>query len=327
MKVVITGGGGFLGLRLARALLARGALTGPDGAQREITRLALLDTAFPTELPRDARLEAVSGDLADGATLARVATPDTACAFHLAAVVSGGAEADFDLGMRVNLRGTELLLEQLRRCARPPRVVFASSVAAFGGELPAVLDDATTPNPQTSYGTQKVIGEYLINDYSRKGFIDGRSLRLPTVVVRPGKPNAAASSFASAVIREPLNGVVAGCPVPLDTGVWLLSPRRVVEAFVHAHELPAASWGVKRVLNLPGITVTVRAMVEALRRLYGERVAQRVVHEPEARIEAIVRTWPVRFATPRALALGFRADPDIDTVIRDYVADEKIQVA
>jgi D-erythronate 2-dehydrogenase len=327
MKVVVTGGGGFLGLRLAKALLARGKLTAPDGAQRDIGKLVLLDTAFPPGLPRDARLEAVSGDVSDAATLARVVTPDTASAFHLAAVVSGGAEADFDLGMRVNLKGTERLLEQLRKCAQPPRVVFASSVAAFGGELPAVLDDATTPNPQTSYGTQKVIGEYLVEDYSRKGFIDGRALRLPTVVVRPGKPNAAASSFASAVIREPLNGVACACPVPLETGVWLLSPRCVVEAFVHAHELPAASWGTKRVLNLPGITVTVRTMLEALGRLHGEHVAQRVSYQPDARVEAIVRTWPARFATPRALSLGFRADPDIDTVIRDYVADENIRVA
>lgn len=326
MKIVITGGGGFLGLRLARALLARGALTGPQGGQREITKLVLLDTTFPADLPLDARLEAVRGDIADAAMLGRVVTPDTACAFHLAAVVSGGAEADFDLGMRVNLKGTELLLERLRGCAQPPRVVFASSVAAFGGELPAVLDDATTPNPQTSYGAQKVIGEYLVSDYSRKGFIDGRSLRLPTVVVRPGKPNAAASSFASSVIREPLNGAAAACPVALETGVWLLSPRRVVEAFVHAHELPAASWGVQRVLNLPGITVTVSSMVEALRRLYGDQVARRVVHEPEARIEAIVRTWPARFVTARARALGFRADADIDTVIRDYVDDEKIKI-
>jgi nucleoside-diphosphate-sugar epimerase len=327
MRVVITGGGGFLGLRLAKALLARGALTAPDGAARDIGKLLLLDTAFPSDLPRDPRLEIVSGDVSDAATLARAVTPDTASVFHLAAVVSGGAEADFDLGMRVNLKGTELLLERMRCCARPPRLVFASSVAAFGGELPPVLDDATTPNPQTSYGTQKVIGEYLASDYSRKGYIDGRSLRLPTVVVRPGKPNAAASSFASAVIREPLNGVACACPVALETGVWLLSPRRVVEAFVHAHELPAASWGTKRVLNLPGITVTVRAMVEALGRLYGERVARRVSYESDARVEAIVRTWPARIETPRALSLGFRADPDIDTVIRDYVADENIRVA
>ena len=327
MKVVITGGGGFLGSRLARALLARGKLTAPDGTERQISRVVLLDTAFPAAMPRDARLETVSGDVAERAVIESVVAPDTGSVFHLAAVVSGGAEADFDLGMRVNLEGTQLLLERMRKCARPPRMVFASSVAAFGGELPPVLDDSTTPTPQTSYGTQKVASEYLISDYSRKGFLDGRSLRLPTIVVRPGKPNAAASSFASGILREPLNGVVSECPVEAETGVWLLSPRRVIEAFVHAHELPAAAWGTRRVLNLPGITASVAEMIEAMGRVAGPAAARRVVWKPDARIQAIVRTWPARFETPRALAMGFRADPDVETVIRDYIADEGIKPA
>jgi nucleoside-diphosphate-sugar epimerase len=323
MRVVITGGGGFLGLRLAKSLLARGKLTAAGGA-REIARIVLLDGAYPAQMPKDPRLEVVTGDISDAATVSRVVTPDTASVFHLAAVVSGAAEADFDLGMRVNLEGTRLLLERMRRCSQPPRLVFTSSVAAFGGELPAVLDDSTTPNPQTSYGTQKVIGEYLVTDYSRKGFIDGRSLRLPTIVVRPGKPNAAASSFASGILREPLNGVTCECPVAPDTGVWLLSPKRVVEAFVHAHELPADAWGTRRVLNLPGITVSVAKMIETMGRIAGAATAKRVAWKADARIQAIVRTWPVNFETPRALAMGFRADPDIATVIRDYIADENI---
>jgi len=327
MRVVITGGGGFLGSRLARALLARGRLTAPDGIEQQISRIVLLDTAFPAAMPEDARLETVSGDVAERAVIERVITPDTGSVFHLAAVVSGGAEADFDLGMRVNLEGTQLLLERMRKCARPPRLVFTSSVAAFGGELPPVLDDSTTPTPQTSYGTQKVASEYLISDYSRKGFLDGRSLRLPTIVVRPGKPNAAASSFASGILREPLNGVVSECPVGAETGVWLLSPRRVIEAFVHAHELPAAAWGTRRALNLPGITASVAEMIEAMGRVAGPAAARRVVWKPDARIQAIVRTWPARFETPRALAMGFRADPDVETVIRDYIADEGIKVA
>lgn len=324
MRVVITGGGGFLGLKLARALLARGKLSFADGAERPIDKLVLLDGVFPERMPQDPRLEAVRGDVADPVTVARVITPDTASLFHLAAIVSGGAEADFDLGMRVNLEGTRLVLERLRQCARAPRVVFASSVAAFGGDLPAVLDDAIAAAPQTSYGTQKVIGEYLLSDFSRKGFVDGRSLRLPTIVVRPGKPNAAASSFASSILREPLNGVTCDCPVDPDTGVWLLSPRRVVEAFIHAHELAASAWGWKRVLNLPGISVSIAQMLDALAGVAGENVARRVQWRPDDRIRAIVRTWPVRFETPRALALGFRADPDVATVIRDYIADENI---
>jgi nucleoside-diphosphate-sugar epimerase len=327
MKIVITGGGGFLGFKLAKALLARGRLTGPDGREQEIAKIVLLDGAFPAALPKDARLEAVAGDVSDASTVARVVTPDTASLFHLAAVVSGAAEADFDLGMRVNFEGTRLLVAQLRQCARPPRVVFASSVAAFGGDLPAVLDDGTIANPQTSYGTQKVIGEYLISDYSRKGFLSGCSLRLPTIVVRPGKPNAAASSFASGIIREPLNGVVSECPVAPETGVWLLSPKRVTEAFIHAHELPASAWGTRRVLNLPGITVSVADMVAAMGRVAGRQVMERVRYVEDERIRAIVRTWPARFETPRAAALGFQRDPDIETVIRDYIADENIRVA
>lgn len=326
MKVVITGGGGFLGLRLARALLARGELTSPEGEARALSAVTLLDIAFPPGLPRDARLQTVVGDVSDRHAITRAVAPDTAAVFHLAAVVSGAAEADFDLGMRANLEGTQLLLEHLRRCERPPRLVFASSVAAFGAELPAVLDDSTIPYPQTSYGTQKVIAEYLIADYSRKGFIDGRSLRLPTIVVRPGKPNAAASSFASAIVREPLNKITYECPVDATTGIWLLSPRRVVEALVHAFELPADAWGARRVVNLPGITATVSEMLEALARPAGPAAAARVAFKPDARVQAIVRTWPARFETPRALAMGFRADPDIDTVIRDYIADEGIRV-
>ena len=326
MRVVITGGGGFLGFKLAQALLARGALAGANGAASKLSKIVLLDAAYPATMPDDARLERVTGDVSDAATLERVVTPDTASIFHLAAVVSGAAEADFDLGDRVNLEGTRRLLERARRCARPPRLVFASSVAAFGGVLPPVLDDSTTPTPQTSYGTQKVIGEYLIADHSRKGFVDGRSLRLPTIVVRPGKPNAAASSFASGVIREPLSGVESECPVAKETGVWLLSPKRVVEAFIHAHELQGQEWPSTRAVNLPGITVTVAEMLEAMGRIAGEGVVRRVKFVPDARIQAIVKTWPSRLKTPRALEMGFRADPDIDTVVRDYIADENIKV-
>ena len=315
MKILITGGGGFLGSRLAKALLARGELGG-----KKISRLTLFDTAFPTGSPADPRVETVKGDVAQIAI-----GPDTAAVFHLAAVVSGAAEADFDLGMRANLDGTRRVLEQARRCARPPRLVFSSSVAAFGGKLPKVLDDSTVAAPQTSYGTQKVLGEYLIADYSRKGYVDGRSLRLPTVVVRAGRPNAAASSFASSILREPLNGEPCDCPVGPKTGVWLLSPRRVVEAFIHAHELPAASWGAGRVVNLPGITASVAEMLAALKRVAGAKTAARVRFKREARIEAIVKTWPARFETPRALAMGFRADDSVEAVIRDYIADEGIR--
>jgi nucleoside-diphosphate-sugar epimerase len=321
MKILITGGGGFLGFRLARTLLARGTLGG-----KAIGGITLLDGAFPPGVEGLQKVTAVTGDVSDEKTIAGVCTPDTDAVFHLAAVVSGQAESDFDLGMRVNLKGMELLLAQMRKCSKPPRLVYTSSVAAFGGALPEVLDDSTLANPQTSYGAQKVIGEYLVSDYTRKGFIDGRALRLPTIVVRAGKPNAAASSFASGVIREPLNGVISECPVAAQTGVWLLSPGKVVDAFIHAWELPPEAWGTQRWLNLPGITATVAQMVEAMRKVAGDAVAKRVVYKGDARIQAIVKTWPVNFRTPRALEMGFKPDADVESVIRDYIADEKIKI-
>ena len=324
MKVLITGGGGFLGYRLAKALLARGTLADAEGKQQTLSQITLGDIGFPAET--DPRLKCVKGDFSDPALLAEVMGSDTGSVFHFAAVVSGGAEADFDLGIRVNLDGTRRLLEQCRKQSRPPRVVFTSSVAAFGGELPEVLDDSTTPHPQTSYGAHKVCGEYLVTDFTRKGFIDGRTLRLPTIVVRAGKPNLAASSFASGIIREPLNGVVSACPVGAETGVWLLSPGKVVENFIHGHDLPSSAWGVNRVVNLPGITATVAQMVEALRKVAGDKVAARVEWKPDARIQAIVMTWPARFTTERALKLGFLADKDVETVIRDYIRDEGIRI-
>ena len=327
MKILITGGGGFLGSRLAKTLLARGQLGG-----KAISTITLLDGAFPSGLKEldGGKVSAVTGDVSDPKVLASVCTPGTGAVFHLAAVVSGAAEADFDLGMRVNLKGMELLLEQMRRISvagkRPPRLVYTSSVAAFGGDLPEVLDDTTIANPQTSYGAQKVIGEYLVTDYTRKGYIDGRSLRLPTIVVRAGKPNAAASSFASGVIREPLNGAISACPVAPETGVWLLSPGRVVDAFIHAWELPPETWGTQRWLNLPGITASVAEMVEAMRKVAGDAAAKRVLYKADARIQAIVKTWPVNFRTPRALAMGFKPDADVESVIRAYIADEKIRI-
>ena len=310
-NVLITGGGGFIGSRLAAALKAK-----HPGA-----RIRLLDVAFPPALGKS--FECVAGDIASPAVIAQALGNDTDTVFHLASVVSGGAEADFDLGYRVNLDGMRALLEACRKLPAPPKFVFASSVAAFGGELPDVLDDSTTPAPQTSYGTQKVIGEYLVADFTRKGMIDGRSMRLPTIVVRPGKPNLAASSFASGIIREPLAGVVSECPVAETTGVWILSPRRVVEAFIHAQELPSSAWPTTRVVNLPGITLSVREMIEAMGRVAGRDAAKRVKFVPDARIDAIVQTWPVRFRTERAIAMGFKADPDFDSIVRDHIEGEK----
>ena len=324
MKIFITGGGGFLGYRLALRLLEGKTLAGPDGKPAAISAVTLFDTAFPPNC--DPRLKCISGDIAQSGALAAAMDADTHSVFHLAAVVSAGAEADFDLGYRVNLDGTRYLLEACRKLQSPPRLVFASSLAVFGGKLPAVVDDSITPTPQTSYGAQKVIGEYLVGDYSRKGFIDGRSLRLPTIVVRPGKPNLASTSFASGMFREPLNGLVCECPVDGSVEMWVLSPNKVLDAFVHAHDLPASAWGTNRALTLPGITFSVKEGVEALRRIAGEAVAARVVFKPVERIQNMIKTFPARFKADRAIVMGFKADQDINSIIRDYIASEGIKL-
>ena len=320
MRIVITGGAGFLGSRLARAILARGALVDARGERREVRELVLLDVApAPVDDPRAA---AVTGDLADPSLAERVVTPDTDAIFHLAAVVSGQAEAEFDLGMRVNVDATRLLLERCRKLARPPKFVFTSSLAVFGGTLPDPVPDDAVLTPQTSYGAQKAIGEFLVYDMTRKGYIDGRSLRLPTITVRPGKPNRAASSFASSIIREPLNGVDAPCPVGQSTRVWLSSPRTVIANLLLAHDVPAGRFVHTRSINVPGMCVSVGEMVAALRRVAGDAVAERVKWQPDPVIERIVATWPPRFAPVLGLALGMRADDDFEATIRQYIEDE-----
>ena len=321
MNVLITGGAGFLGLQLARLLLKRGSLN-LDGKAVTIDRLTLLDVVAPQI--DDARVRVVTGDLSDPAVLARAMDADTGAVFHLAAVVSGQAEADFDLGMRVNLDASRALLETCRQLGHRPRVVFTSSVAVYGGKLPAVVQNDTALNPQSSYGAQKAIGELLLSDYSRRGFVDGRVLRLPTISVRPGKPNAAASSFASGIIREPLAGEAANCPVAPETSLWLLSPRGAITALVNGMELDGARFGNRRVVNLPGLSVTARQMVEALRRVAGDTVADRVTWQREERIENIVGTWPAAWDVTRAVELGFQSDANFDDVIRGYMEDAGI---
>lgn len=322
MRVLITGGGGFLGQMLARAIVVRGGL-GAD-ATRQLADLVLFDQTFPRRGIRDGRITQFTGDVTKRAVLARVCSRPFDAVFHLAAVVSAGAEADFDLGMRVNLDGVLAVLETCRGQLRPPRVVFASSVAAFGGELPAFVVDTTAAAPQSSYGMQKVVAELLIADYTRKGYVDGRSVRLPTIVVRPGKPNRAASGFMSSILREPLAGESAVCPVPASAKMWILSPERAVEALVHAAELPGDVWGSNRTLNAPGITVSVEEALAALRRIAGHEVAARVTFQPDPAIEKIVLSWPTRFVTERADSLGFKHDEDIEEIIGAHMATQRL---
>jgi len=324
MKVLITGGAGFLGQRLARELLARGSLKDAQGVPQALTQLVLLDVVDAHDFG-DSRVRTEVGDIAERSVLERVIDSDTAAIFHLAAIVSGQAEADFDLGMRINLDASRLLLDVCRHRGHGPRVVFTSSVAVYGGNLPEVVQNDTALNPQSSYGAQKAIAELLLNDYSRRGFVDGRVLRLPTISVRPGRPNAAASSFASGIIREPLNGEQAVCPVDGATRLWLLSPRQAIECLIAGLELDAAALGNQRVLNLPGISVSVDEMVAALREVAGDEVAKRIVWQPDERVTKIVGSWPGRWDTSRAEQLGLRGDRNFADVIRGYIADEGIQ--
>src|SRR3989442_15754457 len=274
MRIVITGGAGFLGSRIARTLLARGSLTDARGEARDLRELVLVDVA-PAAVA-DSRVTVVTGDLAGPALIERVVTPGTDSVFHLAAVVSGQAEAEFDVGMRVNLDATRALLERCRRLAKPPKFVFTSSLAVFGGLLLDPVPDDAPVMPQTSYGAQKAIGEFLVYDMTRKGYIDGRSLRLPTITVRPGKPNKAASSSASGIIREPLSGVDAPCPVAPTTRMWVQSPRTVIDNLVVGHEAAASRFSHTRSINVPGINIGVAEMVSALREVAGGGVAARV---------------------------------------------------
>jgi len=321
MRIVITGGAGFLGTRLARRLLELGVLTNSRGQSRKIDQLVLVDVAVAKGLD-DPRVSYETGDLADRQFVEHAIPDNTDTVFHLAAAVSGEAEADFDLGMRVNLDATRALLERCRLLSSPPKFVFASSLAVFGGALPDPVPDDAPLNPQASYGVQKAIGEYLVYDMTRKGFVDGRSLRLPTVTVRPGKPNRAASSFASGIVREPLAGIDANCPVAANTRMWVTAPRTVIENLLVGHEAPAAAFGLTRSVNVPGISVPVDEMVAALRRVAGDKVADRVQWNFDPAIDRIVSTWPANFAPRLGIALGMEANRDFDSIVRAYIADD-----
>ncbi len=319
MRIFITGAAGFLGSRLAAEILERGALVDTRGERRDVTELVLVDLVRPTL--HDPRVVALEGNLDDARVVDAAITPATNSIFHLAAVVSAQAEADFDLGMRVNVDATRRVLERCRLCTTPPKVVFASSLAVFGGALADPVPDDSPVTPRSSYGTQKAIGELLVADMTRKGFIDGRALRLPTIVVRPGKPNQAASSFASGIIREPLAGIEAICPVAPETELWLQSPRAVVENLLVGHDVDAARLPACRPLNVPGIAIAVSDMVAALRDVAGAAVAERVQWRYDPAIDRIVSTWPARFDARIGPALGMRADADFATIVRDYIAE------
>lgn len=322
MRIVMTGGAGFIGRRLAQRLLRDGRVTRADGTHAPLEKLTLFDVKTVDDaVARDARVEEIVGDIRDFATVLGAVAPDTACVFHFGAVVSAGAEADFDLGIAVNLDGTRNVLEACRRLTVPARFIFASSLAVYGGDLPPVIDDATPLYPQTSYGTHKACGELLVSDYSRKGYVDGRALRFPTILVRP-EPNLAASTFASTIIRDSLAGRDALCPVTQDSVMAVMSVHRLLTCIASAAELPAAAFGARRALLLPAISVSVAALIDGVRRAGGEAAAGRITVAPDAMIQEIVDGWPRGVKAERALGMGLSADATIDEIIDAYTADD-----
>lgn len=322
MKVLVTGAAGFLGNRLACELLARGEFDG-----QPIETLVLTDRQPVTDpvLTQDDRVRLYQGDLFE--SLSELFESAYDAVFHMASAVSGECEQDFTLGMRANLATTEALLEKLRtqqaETGVTARLFFASSVAVFGGEpavpMPAVITDNTLPVPQSSYGIQKFVCEQLIADYTRKGFIDGRLARLMTVSVRPGRPNGAASSFLSGIIREPLAGESAVCPVPLDTRVALASPRNTIAGILTVAQATREQLGGRTAINLPALSLTVQDMLQALQDIAGEQTRALVHLEPDAQIRQVVGSWPGAFESGRAQSLGLSADASFHDIIHQYI--------
>lgn len=320
MNVLITGGAGFLGARLAREILTAGELEIAGRGSVPLSRLTLLDQAVtPADLAADPRVDVVTGDLGSGDERSHQGTfGGIDVVFHLAAAVSGECEADFDLGMRANLRGTQNLLAACRAAGMAPVVVYASSVAVFGA---GAVGDDTMPVPRTSYGTQKVIGEYLLADYTRKGFLRGRALRLATISVRPGRPNAAASGFLSGIIREPLAGIRAICPVDPATEAVLASPGKAIAGLLRAASATDEEWGGRTAVNLPALSVSVAEMVAALTRVAGPSAAELIDFVPDPAVQRMLANWPSRIVSARGARLGLTPDPDYDSIIGAHLAE------
>ena len=321
MKILITGGAGFLGARLARTILSRGHLRGEP-----VDHLLLADlVAPPPDLLADPRVHSRAGDLLELCGELRPMRFDLC--FHLASALSGACESDFDLGMRSNVDTTRALIDALRASGNLPGFIFASSVAVFGSDpylpLPSLVHDETLPTPQSSYGTQKFICEQMIADYTRKGFVDGRAARLMTVVVRPGRPNSAASGFLSSIIREPLNGEAAVCPVPLESAVAIASPHRAIQGLIAVAEADRDALGGRTALNLPALTVRVGEMLEALRQVGGQSALDLVRFVPDANVARIVGGWPSTFDNSRAERLGLTPDRDILSVVHHFQEDQR----
>jgi nucleoside-diphosphate-sugar epimerase len=318
MHILVTGAAGMIGRKFCEALVKRGRI-----GSGFVDRLTMADTitpAAPPEAPFE--VNTLSADISDPPIAASFIADRPDIIYHLAAVVSGEAEADFDKGYRVNLSGTQQLFEAVRQAGYRPRVVFASSIAVFGTPFPETISEDHALTPLTSYGTQKAIGELLLADFSRRGFFDGIGVRFPTICVRPGKPNKAASSFFSGIIREPLNGELAVLPVNEDVRHWFASPRAAVNFLLHAGALDLDQLGSRRTLNMPGLSATVGEMIASLEKIAGVECVKLIQRKPDPGIQRIVDGWPRRLDASRAQSLGFRAETNFEEIIQTHVEDE-----
>jgi nucleoside-diphosphate-sugar epimerase len=319
MHILVIGAAGMVGRKLVERLARDGRLGG-----QAITKTTLHDVIEPAANGAPFAVETMASDFAVPGEAEKLVVERPDVIFHLAAIVSGEAEADFDKGYRINLDGTRMLFDAIRKTGEgyKPRMVFTSSIAVFGAPFPDAIGDAFFSTPLTSYGTQKAIGELLLSDYTRRGFFEGVGIRLPTICVRPGRPNKAASGFFSNIIREPLNGEEAVLPVSEDVRHWHASPRSAVGFLIHAATMDASRLGARRNLTMPGVAVTVAEQIEALRKVAGDKVVARIRREPDATIMRIVDGWPRNFDPKRAIELGFKADESFEAIVRAHIEDE-----
>ncbi len=316
MRVLITGAAGMIGAKLAARIAADGHVSG-----QMVSAMHLTDVNQPQKPEADFLITARAADFSAPSEAVHLASLKPDLVFHLAAIVSGEAETDFDKGYRINFDGTRALLDAFRLTQEKPKVIFASSSAIFGGPYPDVIPDDFTPQPLTSYGTQKLMGELLVSDFSRKGFIDGVALRFPTICVRPGLPNKAASGFFSNIIREPLAGKVAKLPVGLDVVHTHASPRSAIGFLLHAAAMDLSRLGSRRAVTLPGVAVSVGEQIGALTRIAGAKIAQLIVPEPDEMVAKIISGWPTRFEAKRSRELGFQAESNFDDIIQAHIDD------
>ncbi len=321
MHILIIGAAGMIGRKLTAALLKSGQVGG-----KAISKFTLTDVVEPAKIAFNGDVTTVVSDVSMPGEAAKLIASRPDLIFHLAAIVSGEAEADFDKGYRINMDGMRFLLEAIRqeglRAPYLPRLVFTSSIAVFGAPFPEAIGDEFFNTPLTSYGTQKAICELLLNDYSRKGFVDGVGIRLPTITIRPGKPNAAASGFFSNILREPLVGQEAVLPVSKDVRHWFASPRAAIGFLTHAAELDTTKLGWRRTLSVPGLSTTVGEEIEALRRVAGDKAVSLIKDVPDPKIISMVAGWPRNFDAKRAIGLGFKAEQSFDEIIRIHIEDE-----